>query len=112
MELPLAPRFPENFSPQAIHPTWVFHLMRSVNRTARHGDAPLRRTYDIIDCGVRCNEEEPFPQALEALFKQLLRKKHAILAAMSGLPGTVPGNRTLSNILFQFQFVTTKQLRS
>lgn len=52
--------------------------MQSDFRTARHGDAPLRRRCQISDCPPSSNQEAPFPQARGTLFDRLLRKKHAI----------------------------------
>jgi hypothetical protein len=57
---------------------------------------------------LRRNEEAPFPQASQALFKQLLRKKHAILTTSAGSTGAPPGDLEVSNILFQIQLVTKK----
>jgi len=60
MELPLAPRNPENISGKP-----------------RHGDAPLRRSPDISERSLVRNEEAPPPQAEGSLFDRVLRKKHA-----------------------------------
>ena len=60
MELPLAPRNPENISGKP-----------------RHGDAPLRRNSDISERSLGRNEEAPPPQAEGSLFDRVLRKKHA-----------------------------------
>jgi hypothetical protein len=55
-------------------------------RTARHGDAPLRRRCQISDCPPSSNQEAPFPQARGTLFDRLLRKKHAISTRPCGRP--------------------------
>src|SRR5665647_634173 len=59
--------------------------MQSVYPNSTTRGCPLRRSSNIIEGGLRRNEEAPFPQARRALSSRVLRKKHARL----GGPGTI-----------------------
>ena len=51
--------------------------MRSADPESTTRGCPLRRKMDISQANLWRNEEAPFPQGLEAVFKGVLRKKHA-----------------------------------
>ncbi len=85
MELPLAPRNPEN-----------------VSGKLRHGDAPLRRSPDISERSLVRNEEAPPPQAQGSLFDRVLRKKHAIRSEPD-LAGATPSTGIV-NLIFNLYY--------
>ena len=70
LELPLAPRWPEKpFTP----------LGASCSPDSATGGCPPPSLSHISERTPLSNEEAPFPQVLTALFRRVLRKKHAVV---------------------------------
>lgn len=67
--------------------------MRSADPESTTRGCPLRRKMDISRANLWRNEEAPFPQGLGAVFKGVLRKKHAgqttLEPVISGTPTSV-----------------------